>query len=152
MTAIGRLFLILLGCLAASLAAAAVLTVAVAMSAWSGLDLDMLDDGVFGHAVAFVALFLSLFAALPVLAVIVVAEAFAIRSVLYYAATGAAVTSLLYFSATGWSTLALAVDGFARRELEIIAAAGIVAGLVYWAIAGRHAGRWGVSSGGRTGA
>ena len=86
------------------------------------------------------------------LAKLAVAEAFAIRSVLYYAATGAAVTSLLYFSATGWSTLALAVDGFARRELEIIAAAGIVAGLVYWAIAGRHAGRWGVSSGGRTGA
>jgi hypothetical protein len=34
------------------------------------------------------------------------------------------------------------VNGFARRELEIMAAAGIVAGFVYWAIAGRNAGRW----------
>jgi hypothetical protein len=41
-----------------------------------------------------------------------------------------------------WSQLALSVDGFARRELEIMAAAGIVAGLVYWGIAGRRAGAW----------
>jgi hypothetical protein len=99
-----------------------------------------------------VALFLSLFAVLPVFVVIAVAEAFSIRSVIYYAATGAAVTAFLYLSATGWSTLSLTVDGFARRELEIIAAAGIVAGLVYWVIAGRGAGQWGVSSSARTGA
>jgi len=29
-----------------------------------------------------------------------------------------------------------------RREVEIMAGAGIVAGLVYWLIAGRNAGAW----------
>ncbi len=33
------------------------------------------------------------------------------------------------------------VDGV-RREVEIMAGAGIIAGLVYWLIAGRNAGEW----------
>jgi hypothetical protein len=33
-------------------------------------------------------------------------------------------------------------DGIVRRHLEVITGAGIVAGLVYWLIAGRNAGRW----------
>jgi hypothetical protein len=32
--------------------------------------------------------------------------------------------------------------GLDRRELEVMTGAGIVAGLVYWAIAGRRAGMW----------
>jgi hypothetical protein len=33
-------------------------------------------------------------------------------------------------------------DGIVRRELEIMTGAGIVAGMVYWIIAGRNAGAW----------
>jgi hypothetical protein len=33
-------------------------------------------------------------------------------------------------------------DGIIRRHLEIMTGAGIVAGLVYWMIAGRNAGAW----------
>jgi hypothetical protein len=33
-------------------------------------------------------------------------------------------------------------DGIVRRHLEIMTGAGIVAGLVYWMIAGRNAGAW----------
>ena len=32
--------------------------------------------------------------------------------------------------------------GGVRREVEIMAGAGIIAGLVYWLIAGRNAGAW----------
>jgi len=49
---------------------------------------------------------------------------------------------VLYFNYSGWSGRALTAGGFARRELEIMVAAGIVAGLVYWAVAGRKAGVW----------
>src|SRR3954471_19332169 len=33
-------------------------------------------------------------------------------------------------------------DGIIRRHLEIMTGAGIVAGVVYWMIAGRNAGAW----------
>ena len=33
-------------------------------------------------------------------------------------------------------------DGIVRRHLEIMTGAGIVAGLIYWMIAGRSAGAW----------
>ena len=33
-------------------------------------------------------------------------------------------------------------DGIVRRHLKIMAGAGIVAGLIYWMIAGRTAGAW----------
>ena len=142
MRLLARLLLILFACFAASLAAAMVGTLAVLLPAWSDLPLGPFDQGTFGVVVAFGALFVSGFALLPALLVIVLAEAFAIRTVLYYALAGAAVAGLLYLSLRGFDTLALRVNGFARRELEIMAAAGIVAGFVYWAIAGRSAGGW----------
>jgi zinc transporter ZupT len=92
--------------------------------------------------VVFGTLFVSGLALLPALLVIVLAEAFAIRTVIYYALAGAAVAAFLYLSFRGFDTLALRVNGFARRELEIMAAAGIFAGFVYWIIAGRNAGAW----------
>ena len=36
----------------------------------------------------------------------------------------------------------LQFDGIVRRHLEIMTGAGIVAGLIYWMIAGRSAGAW----------
>ena len=36
----------------------------------------------------------------------------------------------------------LRFDGIVRRHLEIMTGAGIVAGLIYWMIAGRSAGAW----------
>ena len=36
----------------------------------------------------------------------------------------------------------LRFDGIVRRHLEIMTGAGIVAGVVYWMIAGRNAGAW----------
>ena len=57
-------------------------------------------------------------------------------------------------SAAAWSALpaisawfrsiptTLRFDGIVRRHLEIMTGAGIVAGLVYWMIAGRNAGAW----------
>jgi hypothetical protein len=139
---LGRIFLILFACFIASLAAGMVVTLAVLLPAWSDLALGPPVQGVLHVMVAFGAIFVSGFALLPGLIVILLAEAFAIRTLLYYAAAGALIAALLYLSFRGFDTLAFRVNGFARRELEIMAAAGIVAGFAYWAIAGRSAGAW----------
>ncbi|MCC7346359.1 MAG: hypothetical protein IT538_03075 [Variibacter sp.] len=142
MALIVRTLVILLACVVASLAGGAVLTAAALLPAWSNLMLDPFAPGVVGYLFAFGALFLSFFALLPWLLLVIVSESLAIRSALFYAAAGAGISCLLYLQSTQWDTLALTVDGFARRELELMAAAGIVAGFIYWAIAGRNAGAW----------
>lgn len=142
MRVVGRLMLILFACLVASIAAGFVVTLAVLLPELSDLVLDPMDRGTVGLVLAFGAIFVSGFALMPVLVLIVIAESLRLRSLLFYAAAGAALAALLYLHLRGFDTLAFRVDGFARRELEIVTAAGIVAGLAYWAVAGRSAGRW----------
>jgi hypothetical protein len=137
---IGRIVLIMLASLAASIAAGMVVVIAVLAPDASDLMVELPDQGTFSIVVAFGAIFISGFAFLPALVVIVLAEAFRIRTVLYYAFAFAAVAALLDLHFRAFDTLALSVNGFARRELEIMTAAGIVAGFVYWVIAGRSAG------------
>jgi hypothetical protein len=142
MKLIGRLFVIFFACLLASFAAGMVVTFAVAMPAWSQLDLGTMDQGPFELMWAFGVIFISAYALVPLLIVVVAAEAFSIRSVLFYAVAGALLGCVLYLQAAGWAAGTVNVQGFARREIEIMVAAGIVAGFVYWLVAGRNAGLW----------
>jgi hypothetical protein len=140
---LARAFIILFASFLASLAGGAIVLVAAIYPAWSRLAVDPeVVEGVLGYLVTFGAIFLSFFSLLPWLLVVILAESYAIRSLLFYALAGAGTAVLLYLNASNWSTLAFSVDGFARRELEVIAAAGIVLGFVYWALAGRKAGAW----------
>jgi hypothetical protein len=139
---LGRILVILFACLLASLAAGLVVSLAVLIPMVGDLALGPYGESVLGVVVTFGALFVSAYALAPLLLVIVCAEAFAIRALLFYALGGALMGAVLYFNYSGWSGRAFTAGGFARRELEVMAAAGIVAGLVYWAIAGRTAGKW----------
>jgi hypothetical protein len=139
---LGRILVILFACLLASLAAGLIVSLAVLIPMVGDLALGPYGQDAFAVVVTFGALFVSAYALAPLLLVIVCAEAFAIRALLFYALAGALMGAVLYFNFSGWSGRALTAGGFARRELEVMAAAGIVAGLVYWAIAGRNAGRW----------
>jgi hypothetical protein len=139
---LGRILVILFACLLASFAAGLVVSVAVLIPVIGDLALRAYEQGGVGVILTFGAIFVSAYALAPVLLVIVCAEAFSIRALLFYALAGALMGCVLYFNFSGWSGRALTTGGFARRELEIMAAAGIVAGLVYWAIAGRKAGKW----------
>src|SRR6266478_5283813 len=47
-----------------------------------------------------------------------------------------------YLGLVPFDPATLRFDGIVRRHLEIMTGAGIVAGLVYWMIAGRNAGAW----------
>jgi hypothetical protein len=142
MALLGRLIVILFACLMASLAAGFVVTLAIVVPEIGDLALGPFEQGTFGVLLTFGVIFVSGYALVPVLLIIVCSEAFAIRSVLFYAIAGALLGAVLYFNFGGSLSSAISVSGFARRQLEIMAAAGIVAGFAYWAIAGRNAGRW----------
>lgn len=137
-----RIIVIAFAALAASMAAGFVVMLAALAPALSVLELGPLDHGAYSLILGFGTIFVSGFALLPALAAIAVAEAAGIRSVLYYAAGGAIIAALLYLNLSNWDMLVFQVNGFARREIEIMAAAGIAAGFVYWAIAGRRSGAW----------
>ncbi len=82
---------------------------------------------------------------LPTLIAVAVAEIFAIRSALIYALGGAVVMLIGYYGAGLASAYSESIDvapPMISREVEIIAAMGVVFGLTYWAIAGRRAGAW----------
>ena len=139
---LGRLIVILFACLLASFTAGLVVSLAILIPMVGDLALGPFGEGTFGVLVTFGAIFVSAYALVPVLLVIVCAEAFSIRSLLFYAIAGGLLGGVLYLNFSGWDGRAFTAGGFARRELEIMAAAGIAAGLVYWAIAGRNAGKW----------
>lgn len=79
----------------------------------------------------------------PAFLAIFIAEMFSLRSVLYYALCGALIGALAYFL----SDFDARMQGAGAvvpltRELQFLTAGGIVAGFVYWLIAGRNAGKW----------
>lgn len=67
-------------------------------------------------------------------------EALGIRSVLAYALGGAVVGLCAYLSLVPFDSDAMRFATIDHRQLEVMTGAGILAGLVYWIIAGRSAG------------
>ena len=143
MALIGRLFVILFGFLAACFVAGMIVVGAVLFPEFSDLSMGgAVDQGALNVVLGFGFIFLSGFALLPALIVVLVTEAFHIRSVLAYAVGGAVVGAACYLGLVPFDTATLQFDGIVRRHLEVMTGAGIVAGLVYWMIAGRAAGAW----------
>jgi hypothetical protein len=137
-----RLIVIAFAFLAASFAAGVVVVVAVMYPELSSLDLGPVDRDALAVMAGFGFIFVSGFALLPALIMALVTEAFTIRSVLFYALGGALFGLGVYLAFTPFDPTAMNFAGVDRRELEVMTGAGIVAGLVYWAIAGRNAGAW----------
>jgi hypothetical protein len=141
MALIGRLIVIFFAFLLASFAAGMIVVVAFLFPELSDLG-DQIDQGVLDIIYAFGFIFVSGFALLPAMIVAAITEAFCIRSALAYAVGGALVGLACYLGLVPFDPGTLRFDGIVRRHLEIMTGAGIVAGLVYWLIAGRNAGRW----------
>jgi hypothetical protein len=142
MALIGRLFVILFGFLAACLVAGLIVVVAVLFPEFSDLGSGPIDQGAFNIVLGFGFIFISGFALLPAMIVVLVTEAFYIRGLLTYAAGGAVVGLACYLGLVPFDPATLHFEGIVRRHLEIMTGAGIVAGLIYWMIAGRNAGAW----------
>jgi uncharacterized protein (DUF983 family) len=138
MALLARIFVVFFGFLLACVAAAMVVAVAVELPLW-----DELVERPPGHQgiavmVALSAVFFAIYAMLPAMLLVALAEGFRLRSVLFYALAGGA---LALCSAYGFDLRSLRA-GASPRGAEIMATAGIVGGLVYWALAGRNAGKW----------
>ena len=136
MSVIGRVLVITLALLLASMVATFVIAFGIVME-WQDLiagkgDAGWLAFGVFG-------LIASLKGLLPALLVIAITEALNIRASLFYAAVGGLGLVGLYY---GLGLSEGEPDLLIRRDLEIMAGAGIAAGFMYWIIAGRRAGAW----------
>jgi hypothetical protein len=136
---IGRIFVVLFAFLVASLFAAIAFQLAILMPFWSGSISPDVSDGFFRVLVGFSFFFISLFSLLPAILVIAVAEAFRLRSAVFYAAAGGA---LAFAYCYGFGFTGDHMDFPMAVLVQAFVASGIVAGLVYWLIAGRNAGRW----------
>jgi hypothetical protein len=142
MALIGRLLVIFIGFLAACLVAGMIVVIAVLFPEFSDLGVGPVDQSVIQILIGFGFIFLSGFALLPAMIIALITEAFSIRGILAYAIGGALVGVAGYLSLVPFDTETLRFDGIVRRHMEIMTGAGIVAGLVYWMIAGRNAGAW----------
>lgn len=138
MAIILRVFVVIFAFFVASFAAALVITIAIAISE-IGSVVTMSPYGAW-VSVGFFGFIFSGLGLLPAFLVIVLAEGFRFRSVFFYTIVGGLGFVALYL---GVGTVGEATGEMSQgRGLEIVAAAGIVAGFVYWAIAGRNAGNW----------
>jgi hypothetical protein len=142
MALIGRLFVILFGFLAACLVAGMIVVGAIMFPEFSDLGAGPVDPGALNILLGFGFIFVSGFALLPAMIVVAITEAFYIRGALTYAVGGAVVGLACYLGLVPFDPETLRFEGIVRRHLEIMTGAGIVAGVVYWVIAGRNAGGW----------
>ncbi|KJC61411.1 hypothetical protein UP10_07645 [Bradyrhizobium sp. LTSPM299] len=142
MALIGRLFVIALAFLLACFVAGIIVVGAVLYPEISNFGDAPIDQSAIDIVLGFGFIFISGFALLPALIVVLITEAFYIRSVLAYAVGGAIVGAACYLGLIPFDPNTMHFDGIVRRHLEIMTGAGIVAGLVYWLVAGRTAGAW----------
>src|SRR5882757_4504796 len=141
MALIGRLFVVGFGFLMACFFAGIIVVVAVLYPEISDFG-GQIDQSAIDIVLGFGFIFISGFALLPALIVVLITEAFYIRSVLAYAVGGALVGLACYLGLVPFDPETMRFDGIVRRHMEIMTGAGIVAGLIYWMIAGRNAGAW----------
>src|SRR3982074_2288711 len=142
MALIGRLFIIFFAFLFACLAAGMIVVGAVLYPEFSDLSTGPIDQSALNVVLGFGFIFISGFALLPALIVVLITEAFYVRGVLTYAVGGAIVGRACYLGLIPFDPATLHFDGIVRRHLEIMTGAGIVAGLVYWMMTGRNVGAW----------
>jgi hypothetical protein len=142
---IGRIIVIFFALFMATISGG--ITAAIALL---GLEFHMVGPDPIGHALFWgTATFASgvtvVVGFLPILILIVLAEAYSIRSLLIYAVAGAAILLFGYYSASFTRTYEESIDHPPppiSREAEIAVAVGVVFGFTYWLIAGRKAGAW----------
>ena len=149
MALLGRIFVILFALWLATMAAGIVWSIGLLGAQWPAMSGDPAERVVFWGAAFIASGITATLLFLPMLIAVVLAEAFAVRSLLINV-FGAVALALLAYQGAGQGT------GFGRngeesidrapplvsREFEITAAAGATFGLIYWLIAGRKAGRW----------
>ena len=141
MAVLARIVVVIFAYLLACSAASIVFAIGILMPDLDDSALFASRDDALGIVIALTAILFAFLALLPALLVIVLGEGFALRSSMLYAVLGGAVVlSVIYsLNAAGYVGGLDVSDGHTR---EVLAATGIIGGLVYWLFAGRKAGLW----------
>ena len=146
MSLLGRIIVIVFAVMVASIVTGMAIAMGVLGPEWHGFSGDVGERVGFWMVTFVGATFTGAVGLLPLAILIVLAESFKIRSLLAHALAGAVMLLLGYYaSGLAPASYEESIDHpppLVARETEIAAAAGVVFGLVYWAIAGRNAGRW----------
>jgi hypothetical protein len=141
MSLIGRIFVIFFGFMLASLAVGIVFAIGLLGPDWA-LHGDPVARGGFWVVTVFASSFTGAIAILPLFIAVAVAEVSHIRSALVYAVVGVVIMLLGYYGSGLGVQESIDQAGPISPGLELAAAAGAVFGFVYWAVAGRNAGKW----------
>ena len=145
MALLGRIIVILIALWLATMAAGIVWSIGLLGAQWPAMSGDPAERVVFWGAAFIASGITASLLFLPMLVAVVLAEAFAVRSLLINVFGAVALALLAYqgagFGRSGEESIDRAPP-LVSREFEIAAAAGATFGLIYWLIAGRKAGRW----------
>jgi hypothetical protein len=127
----------LLACIAASI----VFTIGTLTPEWDDLTALGMSTLVLWSTVGIGAAIIASVAFMPALLLIALTEGFAWRSSILYAALGGALALALGYG-LDFAGYAGEPGGLLVHQREVMAAAGIAGGFVYWLFAGRRAGSW----------
>jgi hypothetical protein len=137
MAILGRIVMVFIGYGLACIAAAIVFAIGTLTPAWDDLSAIGVQSVALWSIVGVAAAFIWGVALLPALLIIALAEGLALRSSVLYAVLGGALALALSF---GLDLAGYIGEPDLARERQVLAAAGIAGGLVYWLCAGRKAG------------
>jgi phosphotransferase system glucose/maltose/N-acetylglucosamine-specific IIC component len=140
---ITRFFVIFFSLIFALLAAGIALAIGVMAPELVTMSSDPVEKFAFFAIAFFSTSFVGATAFIPAVILITVAETFDIRSIFYYAIGGGLIAAVVWYmadiSVQLENTTDLSPIGYG---LQLVAAAGIIGGFVYWLLAGRKAGMW----------
>jgi hypothetical protein len=136
-----RILVIILAYVLACIGAAIILTVGTLTPEWDDLTAAGMQTVAVWAVVLVGATAIAAIAMVPSLLVIALAEGFAWRSILVYGVLGGVLALSLSYG-LDFAGYVGDPDSFLAREREVLAAAGIAGGFVYWLFAGRKAGLW----------
>ena len=152
MAVLSRIVIMVIAYILACIAASLVLTIGILTPEWNeivssfGPPSPAVQSAALWSVVTVGAVIIFAIGMLPTLLVIALAEGFALRSIVVYGAAGGALALAMAYGINSYGfdfgTSIGAPNGDFARERQVLAAAGIAGGLVYWLFAGRKAGSW----------
>jgi len=141
MAVLVRIAMIVLAYILACVAASLILTIGTLAPEWDDLTALGMQSVVVWAVVMVGAAAIGGIAMLPALLVIALTEGLTLRSSLIYAALGGVLALSLSYG-LGFAGYGGEPGSPLVRQREVLAAAGIAGGFVYWLFAGRKAGSW----------
>ena len=141
MAVLVRIAMIVLAYILACAAASLILTIGTLAPEWDDLTALGMQSVVVWAVVMVGAAAIGGIAMLPALLVIALTEGLTLRSSLIYAALGGVLALSLSYG-LGFAGYGGEPGSPLVRQREVLAAAGIAGGFVYWLFAGRKAGSW----------